>query len=187
MKILKCIWLFFIILIIWTSNLSAQGTILDTIPLPSFANSLKNFYPNLKYSYTHSIKTHNYSGNWDFDGDGLKDSLYFVGNDAVHTRFQLEIILTSENKLRKYEFIKSDFPFLTSVDELPLNEIEPTLMPYFIVHDFNNDGKEDIYLNVEKLYSNKIPRELQQMGITSEYICIYYIGNNIVIQDYIQQ
>ena len=66
-------------------------------------NSLKEGYlkkrPNLKYSYEKVKQTHDYSNNWDFDGDNVKDELYFIGNVGAHLYYQLRVILSSNKKV----------------------------------------------------------------------------------------
>jgi hypothetical protein len=57
-------------------SLFAQATI-------SFTNSYSYIYnrdiPSLNYSYIANSLTHCYSGNWDFEGDNICDSVKFVG------------------------------------------------------------------------------------------------------------
>ena len=80
-------------------------------------NSYKETYdvsfPKLKYSYDSSGQTHDYSGNWDFDGDKKSDSLYFIGNGGAHLYFHLRLILSSEGIVRDFQYLVSDFQCLT--------------------------------------------------------------------------
>lgn len=122
--------------------LTGYGRILYTILLFSFAppaiaqaenelkipsNSFEDFYrkvePSLKYIYDSTAQTHNYSDNWDFDGDGIKDELYFVGTQGVHSYYYLKIVLSSDHKARALDFVLSDYPVLTANDTSHFNEL----------------------------------------------------------------
>jgi len=71
---------------------------IDTLEIPS--NSFENVYrisnPTLKYSYDEISQIHNYSHNWDFDNDGIKDELYFVGTGGAHIYYFIGVILSSD-------------------------------------------------------------------------------------------
>ena len=86
----------------------------DSLVVNSFESTYRQSQPSLKYSYNDATQTHGYSGNWDLDGDGKADSLYFTGNGGVHLYFSLNIVLSSDNKLRDYNFILLDMPVLGS-------------------------------------------------------------------------
>ena len=92
----------------------------DNLETPS--NSFeKNYFttnPTLIYTYDEIFQVHNYSHNWDFDNDGLKDELYFVGTGGAHIYYFLRIVLSSDKKVRDLNFIQSDFPLLTATDTL---------------------------------------------------------------------
>jgi len=93
---------------------------IDTLEIPS--NSFENVYrisnPTLKYSYDEISQIHNYSHNWDFDNDGIKDELYFVGTGGAHIYYFLRVILSSDKKVRNINFIQTDYPLLTKTDTL---------------------------------------------------------------------
>lgn len=92
----------------------------------SISNSFEGYYrksnPALKYSYDSISQVHNYSDNWDFDQDCIKDQVYFVGTGGAHLYYFLKIILSSDNKPRLFDFIESDFPLLTATDTLNFAE-----------------------------------------------------------------
>ena len=179
-----CLWAIAFMFNCFISNIYAQSQDTIVLPSPSFYDELKKIHPDLKYNYVHSTLIHDYSNNWDLDGDMVNDSLYFDGDDAVHIRFRLTIVLSSDNVKRQFNYIVSDFPFLSSIDKI--NKIDTNVIgnPYFLVGDFNNDGRQDIYLQIRKLYDNEIPDELKQIGITSTYIRIYFIQNKLHIEDF---
>jgi hypothetical protein len=74
------------------STNDAYKLLAETAQLPS--NSFRNDYlksnPNLKYNYDSATQIHNYSHNWDFDKDGVKDELYFVGTNGAHLYYFLK-------------------------------------------------------------------------------------------------
>lgn len=86
------------------------------------SNSFQDHYsvvkPSLSYSYNEATQSHNYSGNWDFDQDGIKDEVYFIGTGGAHLYYFLKVVLSTDNKPRDFNFIQTDFPVLTSTDTL---------------------------------------------------------------------
>lgn len=166
-------------------NLILSGNLLETrafLPSPSFINELKKFHPELNYTYADSLKTHDYSGNWDFDGDDLMDSLSFVGDDAVHTNYHLKIVLSHDHIARNFEYLLSDFPFLADNSTLSISDTMVAENGFFWVGDFNSDMKMDIYLYIRKRFGGEIPEELKAMGINTANVCIYYLENELVIK-----
>jgi hypothetical protein len=95
----------------------------DSVETPS--NSFENLYrkrnPSLKYRYDSIAQIHNYSNNWDFDKDGIKDELYFVGTGGAHLYYFLRVVLSSDHTAREFSNIQSDYPLLTSTDTSDLN------------------------------------------------------------------
>jgi hypothetical protein len=87
-------------------------------PLNSYENDYRKTNPGLTYSYDNISQIHNYSNNWDFDKDGIKDELYFVGTGGAHLYYFLKVVLSTDKKPRRFDFIQSDLPFLTATDTL---------------------------------------------------------------------
>ena len=71
---------------------------------------LKNSIKEVHYTYNKDGDFHNYSGNWDFDGDGTKDILLFVGNGGVHLSYMPLIVLSSFDSVYCFSSILVDFP-----------------------------------------------------------------------------
>jgi len=88
------------------------------IHINSFENEYRLSNPALIYSFDKITLIHNYSNNWDFDNDGIKDELYFVGTGGAHIYYFLRVILSSDKKVRDVNFIQTDFPFLNETDIL---------------------------------------------------------------------
>lgn len=151
------------------------------------SNSYKRIYdtryPALKYYYDSSTQTHDYSGNWDFDGDKISDSLSFVGNGGAHLYFHLRLRISSELKTRNFEFLVLDFPVLDSIDHFRKVYGKTSIFPVFVVHDFNNDGRMDIYFNTDINFA-AIPSRLKRKGVTSGNLLITYEKKDIVIKNF---
>ena len=55
--------------------------------------------------------------------------------------------------------------------------------PVFMVHDFNKDGKMEIYLNTDTNFA-PIPPKWKRRGVTSKNILVSYEKKNIIIRDF---
>lgn len=113
---MKLIWTGFFIAL--TSTVFSQDLGIVHAQSNSFEYDYHISYPHLNYRYIISSQTHDYSGNWDFDNDGINDELYFIGNRGAHLYYYLQVGLSTDKKQRKFDFITSDFPSLTSNDTL---------------------------------------------------------------------
>lgn len=80
----------------------------------SFEDYYRKSFPNLKYNYDDISQTHNYSGNWDFDSDGIKDEMYFIGSGGAHLYYYLKMVLSNDKTPREFKFAETDFPVLTA-------------------------------------------------------------------------
>lgn len=177
-----------------------------TVRLPTFAqselilkdtnltNSYKSWFDSkkisIKYSYIDSTQTHNYSGNWDFDGDYKSDSLYFIGKGGAHLYYYLRIKLSSDTKVRNFLFIELDMPLLGSVNDLKnSNFYPPPVLPQFVVDKFPSASdpsgfNDKIYVHIDK-YS--LPSaERKKRKINSTYLLLEYEKGNFVIKDFIK-
>jgi len=156
-------------------------------------NSCQSYFEikkvNIHYSYSVRNQTHDYSNNWDFDGDGKTDKLYFIGNGGAHLYFHLRLILSSDKKIRDFPFLNLDMPCLGEIAELKNAKFyPPPAFPQFVVDNFATGGLGDnandkIYLHLDK-YST-IPSELKKRGVTSRYLLLYYDKREITIKNFI--
>ncbi len=137
--------------------------------------------PTLNYTYRDAEQIHDYSGNWDLDGDGILDSVMFVGNGGVHLYFHLLLQLSSENVQQSFPMLSLDMPVHQPVDSLWKNYGTVEGFPQLIVHDFNGDGNSDIYLYVAGI--EKHP-DVRGLGITSRHIVLSYAAGDVVIKNY---
>lgn len=84
----------------------------------SFEAIYKKSHPDLIYDYDEVAQIHDYSGNWDLDRDGIKDKLYFIGNNGAHLYYYLNITLSSDSTIQAFPFLQTDAPFLIEFDDL---------------------------------------------------------------------
>ncbi|GAA0188734.1 hypothetical protein GCM10009122_47920 [Fulvivirga kasyanovii] len=149
------------------------------------SNSYKDRYNqkdiNINYSYNVSTQTHNYSNNWDFDGDKKTDSLFFIGNDGAHLYFHLKIILSSNHKTYNFPSLNSDMPFTDTIDEFYTSE--SPLFPSFIAHDFDSDGRDELYFKNDKDFSPLSPEWINR-GITSSYLLLDFINGELALTNF---
>lgn len=119
-------------------------------------------YPELFHSYRADLDTHDYSGNWDFDGDGHKDWFMLVGNGGAHLRYHPIIILSSNFYSRDYTALSIQHPMFFDAHKLPSNPNEISNMD-FSIYDFNNDGYDDIYFQIDPLWFGNWPFESNKL------------------------
>ena len=166
----KMKFLFTIILTIFTlTAFSQQADSLDN-PSNSFENNYRKSNPNLTYSYDNISQIHNYSNNWDFDKDGIKDELYFVGTGGAHLYYFLKVVLSSDKKSREFNFIQSDFPRLTATDTL---NIEKTVLG-FVVADLGKELTPTIIVRLDNSTYYAFKKELTKQKIKTRNISISF-------------
>lgn len=148
---------------------SQQADNLDS-PSNSFETEYRKSNPTLTYSYSESSQTHNYSNNWDFDKDGIKDELYFVGMGGAHLYYYLKVILSSDKKTREFNFVQLDFPFLIGTDTL---KIEKTVSG-FVVANVGKDLTPTIIVPLDDNTYHAVKKELTKRNIKTKNIAISF-------------
>jgi hypothetical protein len=181
-------WIILILLNISSIVSHTQSDSLNNgkFPFPEFSyeNDLERIFPNLKYSYNRSQRIHDYSGNWDFDGDYETDSIYFIGNDAVNTYYYVSIVLSSDGQVRNFQYLLLDFPSLGRIDELEdASFYPPPRYPQFVVYDFDSDMIDEIFLIFDTRYS--LPENWKTHGIYSRYVLIDYKCGDLEVSDFV--
>lgn len=160
-------------LLIGTSHSFVQT---DTITQPNAEN--------IKYMYNPETNTSNlsydYSNKWDLDGDGQKDSLFFIGNGGAHTYFFLRIVLSNDHKVREFSSINIDMPFIS--DQNLIKESGKKSAAQFIAADFDNNGTVDLYINFNNSFS-RIPKEWKNKGVVSKYVIISFNANTLQVRN----
>ena len=171
------------LLIAFSICFTTHAQSVDTAIVAS-GNSCQPYFDNNKklihYSYTALTQTHNYSNNWDFDGDSKKDELYFIGTGGAHLYFYLRIVLSSDKKVQNFPFLELDMPCLGSVSEL---NTAAFIVGKFISRPVKRNGSNDeIYLRLDN--SSAIPLKWKKRGVNSNRILVVYEMGKIIIKNY---
>ena len=150
----------------------------------SFAHHYSIANPALHYRYDSLEQVHDYSGNWDLDGDGRNDQVFFVGTGGAHLYYFLRVILSSDNKVRDYSFLQSDFPLLPAENEPALSPGEGQPLPLFAAGDMDGDGSKDIFMQLDESSFIANKKVLKKHGIRSRYILITFSHGRVQSRDY---
>jgi hypothetical protein len=140
---------------------------------PVVTNSFENHFQgsSTQYSYIDSLQTHDYSGNWDFDGDRIADRISFIGNGGAHLQFYLSIRLSTDNKEQSFDWLYNDFPLYKPYDR-SFNDSTLSL-PNFSIRDFTGDSHDDIYLDVGD-HKSPLSPEMSNAGLHTSSVIISY-------------
>jgi hypothetical protein len=179
--------LFTIVILSFFSVVSrAQSDSLAPYKRPKFSNRCGSIDSTIHYySYNDSSKTHDYSHNWDFDGDGATDSLTFIGTGGAHLYYFLRIVLSSDKKTRDFPFLEIDFPCLCNISRLKeSNFYPPPHYPQIVVHDFDSDFTYEIYLHLDISTFSILSKKWKKRGLTSRYILLDYKNGKITITNF---
>ena len=172
--------LILILLFTATINASSQS---DT-PSNSFEEHYKKTNPTSNYKYDNKEQIHDYSNNWDFDKDGKPDNVYFVGTGGAHLYYFLRIVLSSDNVVRDFSFIQSDFPALPTDDELKEANFKPeSNHTQFAVFDYNKDNNADIFVKLDKASFEVDKKILKKKGINTNLVIISFKDGKTFIRD----
>ncbi len=181
--------LFIIQILLFFGFLSHAQT--DTI---TNGNSCTSYFSlkklSILYHYIDSNQTHDYSGNWDFDGDGTKDNLYFIGTGGAHLYFYLRMVLSSDHKVRNFPFLELDRPCLGTIEDLGNLTLQSLKVdPQFVVDVFGDQrysvsANPKIYLHLDQ--SASIPVELQMLKVNSRYVLIEYENGEMRIKNFLK-
>jgi hypothetical protein len=145
------------------------------IPSNSFENEYRISNPTLKYNYDEISQIHNYSHNWDFDTDGIKDQIYFVGTGGAHIYYFLRVIFSSDKKVRDIKFIQSDFPLLKATDSLN-SEKKPH---GFTVKNLGKELTSSIIVRLDESTFDAFKKELMKQNIKTKNCSISFKDGEI--------
>ena len=152
----------------------------------SFKSVYAKTNPALKYSFNRYSLIHDYSGNWDLDGDGVPDKVLFVGNNGVHLYYHLVIILSTDDELRDFSWINIDIPALGDASDLVKLSDPGAYLPQFAVGDFEGNGKPQIYISMDNS-GWPIPDKWKKRGVNSLRLLLFYAHGEIVVNNYRQR
>jgi len=126
-------------------NLEMEDINNDVIPSNSYAYKYQG--TTINYSYAENSQTHDYSNNWDFDGDGILDKIMFTGNGGAHLYYRLLIHISGIDSFFYFPYLLTDTPIYEPNDSLKSSK--NGTFPVFVVNDFNDDEINDIYLHTK--------------------------------------
>lgn len=134
---------------------------------------------DINYDFIESKLTHDFSNNWDFDGDSIIDQMSFVGvSGAGVYYYHLELKLSSEDSTRVYNDLFTSSPYYSN--NIENDSLCGSVTPGFKIGDFNEDSKMDILYNIPWLYSST----KEKYGLKSKCIIIYYKEGEIKVEDW---
>lgn len=142
-----------------------------------FGEQLEKSFPSLRYHYDSISQIHDYSGNWDFDKDGLHDGVYFVGTGGAHLYYYLKVILSSDKRERNLTFIETDFPLLAATDSLNLDPASPG----FAVAEAGKDAITKIFVRLDDQSFHANIDILQKYRISTQNMVISFNNGKTVI------
>ena len=143
------------------------------------------------YSYSDENQTHNYSGNFDFDGDRLNDSLYFVGTGGAHLYYFPRILLSSTKKSFDFEEINIDVPQYFPVSYLAALSFLDRFTPQFVVgtnkdlqYVENQIIRRPSHVIFFRLDSHYYSKDWKKQGINSDYVLLYFENGEFIIRNF---
>ncbi len=173
----QALWFLFSMICVTSVHAQSDTSLYEnvSIPMEEFA----------EYHYDSTLQTnilwYNYSDIWDFDGDKLNDSVWFIGNGGAHQYFHLRIVLSSENVWHDYTSIQIDMPYLLNTQNL--EELGEKSTIQFAVRDFDSDDIVELYFNVNNPFSGNVD-QLETLGISTPYFLIDYSKTGLTFVDY---
>lgn len=139
-------------------------------------------YAYFKYDSTlqAQLLCYRYADRYDIDADGVKDSIAFIGNGGAHTYFHFEIWLSSTKAWIRYPWLETDWPYPEKV-----RRVEEVSSGYhqLVIQDFDQDGIDEIYLNLDQSSVDGSP-ELKKRGITSGELLVDFKEGHLVIKQF---
>ncbi|SFT38704.1 hypothetical protein SAMN05216474_0268 [Lishizhenia tianjinensis] len=153
---MKTTLLLFLLFNLTLSHAQTDSTIL--VETPNAENALYVYDSLLQTKLLH----YQYFNHCDLDGDGISDSLTFISNGGAHAYFHPVVVLSSDNTEQAFTNLTLDMPFLHTTDTL-------TESTQFFIKDFDEDGKDEIYLKVENEDATKQESETHYKEVILDY------------------
>jgi hypothetical protein len=167
---------------------AAQQDSLPSTPSNSCQQWIESHNMVLKYIYSDSAQIHDYSGNWDFDGDGEKDGLFFVGTGGAHLYYYLRVALSSNGSIHNFTFLELDMPCPAVMDKPGREHAAlPERLPHFMVRKFpgkasGNNTTDKICMLLHEQAA--IPAEWRKRGLTSKHILVSFKNGRPALSNY---
>lgn len=157
----------------------------QAMPSNSFEASYKKTNPAINYKYDSVRQIHDYSNNWDFDKDSKPDQVYFVGTGGAHLYYFLRVILSTDNLVRDFSFLQSDFPILPSEEQLNKPDFNPKNVGIqFAVFDYTKDNINDIFINLDNTSFEIGKKFLNKKGVKTNYIIVTFKKGKTIFKDF---
>lgn len=169
----------FIAIAITMAVVHSQAQADSSVVAPPHSKYLRNIYnPQTRTSNL----SYDYSGEWDFDGDHINDTLLFIGNGGAHVYFYPKIILSSNKRTWSFPSVLLDMPYISGTMEMiKKGRTQPAVQLFF--GDFNSDSVADIYLNFDNPFGS-IPKAWKLSGITQRRVIMSFNRGDISVSNY---
>jgi len=115
---------------------------------------------------------------YDFDGDGRIDELYFDFTEGAHCCYMPRILISSSQKTYRYPFLM-DGGYEFGVDLSRPN--------HFNIKDYDSDGLPEIFMEIYTYNHSKndIPEDVKSVyGIRNNNIIIQYENGKLSVEDF---
>lgn len=156
-------------------------------------NSYSKLYEgtNIHYSYSEDTQTHDYSGNWDFDGDSIADGLLFIGDGGAHLQFYPKIHLSSTDTTFVFPDLsldmpiyEADYPPKAGFSTLDFYHFHDGEIPSLVMNVSSQKGYEQVVLSYDgfpwkEIKIIKSPILEFSDGHSALFLNIYRSYNNI--------
>ncbi len=113
---------------------------------------------------------------WDIDGDGRADEIYFDYSGGAHCCYTITIIMSTDSIERSYPF-EMDGGYETG-------QPDGSQPQSFNIKDYDKDGMDEVFMEIQTYngYLNPIPKEWEkEYGVTSNYIIFDFDGSLNII------
>jgi len=120
----------------------------------------------------------NWLNEFDLDGDGKNDQIYFNYSQGAHCCYTINIALSSDTN-------ETNFPF--EMDGGYIFGVDNSLPDHFDIRDLDNDGLPEILMEIQTYNGTPSPVPKQwtsEYGIKTNYIVIEYTTGKLKARDY---
>jgi len=149
----------------------------------SFEETYKKTNPTINYFYDENEQIHNYSNNWDFDNDGINDDVYFVGTGGAHLYYFLRVILSSDQIVRDFPYLISDFPILPSNEESTQSNFNPQ-KTFFTIFDIDEKNNNAIFIRLDDISFLVSKKILKSKKIKTNLIVLTFKNGKTILKDF---
>lgn len=136
------------------------------------------------YFHNDTLQYYDYSNQWDFDGDGIKDSLLFIGDHGAHLHFYPRIVLSSNLSLYEFRTFWIDMPYPDRSKE----DLMKSPGIQLVIDNFDDDAAFEIYLNIDGNngypYGESYPKDWTELGISTTSVLLNFEKETLSLTDY---